>query len=157
MRILRSSRRSTTSATATIAVLVLLGACSGGEDAAPTTTTAATITTAAGQREFCGIAEELGSELDQSEDFAAVVAGVGQLAAVAPEGIAGDLKVLVEAYRPLSDVDLESPEGLGRLLELASDPEVAAASGNVDAFVSDECGVELGWNTDAGSDEVARR
>jgi hypothetical protein len=118
------------------AVVVLLGACSGGEDSASTTTT--TTTAAAGQSEFCGIAEELGPELDQSEDFSAVVAGVEQLAAAAPEEIDGDL------------------EGLGRLVDLASDPEVAAASGNVDAFVTDECGVELGWSTDTGSDEVAR-
>lgn len=136
------------------AVVVLLGACSGGEDSAATTTT--TTTAAVGQSEFCGIAEELGPELDKSEDFAALVAGVEQLAAAAPEEIDGDLEMLAEAYRPLSGVDLDSPEGLGRLVDLASDPEVAAASGNVDAFVTDECGVELGWSTDTGSDEVAR-
>lgn len=128
--------------------IVVLGACSDGGgtvpvDSDPSTTTAEGADAAS---DYCRAAEQFSGEqgLDLSGDPEAALAGLEQMAATAPEEIAGDLTVLVEGVRRLGGLDQDDPDALAGIFELLTDPEVGPAIERVEEFTATECGIDLG-------------
>jgi hypothetical protein len=139
------------------AAVVLLAACGGdgGESAGePATTQDAADGSAAesGDSEFCtraaGIDERVEAALTDLGDDASLSDTLRELgtelrSVEAPAAIADDWEALAGGLDrlagALTDVDLTDPDSLTTLDELEGDLDTA--SGNVDAYLRDECGI----------------
>lgn len=114
---------------------------------------------------FCDEARKIVDEVDQMDtegmEFGAIYGimadAYGRLAAKAPSELESDLKLLAdgaqrleEAYRS-GDLQSESP------LTDAEQQAFEDASDRVDAYMTDECGIDSGEGGDAGSDRVDDR
>ena len=109
------------------AAVVLLAACGGeGSEAG-----SATATPAAGQ------SEEATAAADGAADFCTQAAGIDQRVDSALSDLEGDDPSVTDAFAGIDDItDLDSIEALDR-----AEGDLTTASSNVDAYLSDECGL----------------
>lgn len=71
----------------------------------------------------------------------------------APDEISADLQVLADLLTQLAELDEDDPDAFGEVFGLFFDPEVVAATENVETFISDECGIDIDdSSSDAESD-----
>lgn len=66
-----------------------------------------------------------------------------ELAADAPDEVADELATLAELFRTLSETDLDDEEAFAEVMGLLLDPEVVEASETVEAYVLEECDVDI--------------
>ena len=105
---------------------------------------------------------ELGGEaLPSSEQFAQVSTGFEDLAEDAPDEVAGDMRRIADALTALGEVferiDIQDPESLEVLEEESARLEeefgdLEAAGENVETYLKEECGIDLGGDANAEPD-----
>jgi len=119
---------------------------------------------AADLEERLGSLELGGEQLPSSEQFAQVSTGFEDLADDAPDEVAGDMRRIADALTALGEVferiDIQDPESLevledesARLEEEFGDLE--AAGENVETYLKEECGIDLGGDANAEDDGTA--
>lgn len=113
------------------ALLLTAAACSDGDDDGGGDDAAS----------FCDSFKELderysGIDDPTDEDFDAAIDAVTELDP--PAEIEDDWNTMIEAFRSFSEIDVSDPEELADL----DFTEAEAASDRVDAFLSEECGIE---------------
>ena len=102
-------------------------------------------------REYCDRAAALQtSQGSFAEDPAAQLEAIESLASVAPPELEEDFDVMSEVIDQLSDLDEDDPESLGRIFEIAFDPEVQTAARAIVEFTERECGLDLGVTESSG-------
>lgn len=145
----------------------LLAGCGGDDDEASSDAT--TTETEA----FCADAEEVidsfadlqGVSEPTPELFREVSDAFGTLANDAPEEIRADMETLVAGLSALGDaledLDPEDPASIATLteeiqrLEEEQGTSIEEASGNVEAYLSDECGIDLGDEAGQATEDPA--
>ncbi len=137
------------------------GAGDGAGDDGATSTTATTAPTVTSEPEdeegdptaFCDRVEVF-DDLDTDDTISTeAVDEFDELAAMAPEEVSEDLAVLAELFRTLSETDVDDEEAFAEMMALVLDPEVLAASEAVEAYVLDECGIDIAADDSDDSDD----
>ena len=150
----RPARRPRVLLAALAVPVVVLAGCFGGDDTTTVSDTSddrPTTTTTSGSSgdtgEYCATASEVTQApggLDLSQDAESALAGVEQLAAVAPEELADDFDTFLSGIRGIAQLDEDDPDALTGILELMPDPDFSAAADAIEQFTSEECDVDLG-------------
>ena len=98
-----------------------------------------------------------GSEMPNEDVFDQAADALDDLADGAPDDIAEDLQTIADGAREIgevfADIDLSDTEGLAELAPRMEEigEEVEAASGRVEAYLEEECGISI--DDGAGDDE----
>ena len=102
-----------------------------------------------------------GDELPTSEQFEQVSTGFEDLAEDAPDEVADDMRTIAEVLTAVGEVferiDIQDPESLEALQEESARLEdefsdLEAAGENVETYLKEECGIDLGGDANAEDD-----
>jgi hypothetical protein len=135
---------------AVVAGLAVVGACSADDVAAPTPTTA-NVGTAAPPA-VCAILAE-GDETVFGGDTDELLERHREARAASPVEIQPHWDVLIGVYEQVEALDPEDPsylEELTAISESADDPEVLDAQRAIDAFATEECGLDIAMDPSQG-------
>ena len=103
---------------------------------------------------FCEQIRALDAEDDVADDdIAAAAEQFEALIGDAPDEIADDLRIVVDAFAELDEIDEDDPEAFELFFELFQRPEFVEATETLEQFGVDECGLEPSADTDV-LDEV---
>jgi hypothetical protein len=159
MHQLRSRRRPQLSILAVaVASALWVSGCGGGEtttvseqsDDRPTTSASG----GGDASEYCAAVEQLevaDGGLDLSEDADGALAGIEQMAELAPPELTEQFETFLDGVRSLAQLDEDDPSALTAILELMTDPEFEAAADAIEQYTGEECGIDLGASTGADS------
>ena len=115
----------------------------GDEGASSTTVASEDGDEGADTTEFCDRVEVF-DDLDTDDTISTeVVDEFDDLAAMAPEEVEEELAVMAELFRTISETDVDDEEAFAEIMALFLDPELIAASEAVEAYVLDECGIDI--------------
>jgi hypothetical protein len=124
-----------------------------------TTTTEATTSTTDGTSttaELTGFCAELRSleDLDLDSDPKGALARFEEVSAQAPPELAEPMATMQEALTTMAELDPDDPASLGRMFEVFLDPQVLAATEQINAYAREQCGFDLGLDegADGGTD-----
>jgi hypothetical protein len=103
--------------------------------------------TPGGGGDFCELAASYADDADlqnfnpnDPNALDTALAALQQLENAAPDEIADDLTLLVDAFEQLVDIDFSDPDAVDDLSTIGTRIEEAAA--NVDAYLTDVCGID---------------
>lgn len=159
MQQLRARRRPQLSILAVaLASALWVSGCGGGEtttvseqsDDRPTTS----VSGGGDASEYCAAVEQLevaDGGLDLSEDADGALAGIEQMAELAPPELAEQFETFLDGVGSLAQLDEDDPSALTAILELMTDPEFEAAADAIEEYTGEECGIDLGASTGADS------
>lgn len=104
--------------------------------------------------EYCAAVEQLevaDGGLDLSQDADGALAGIEQMAELAPPELTEQFDTFLDGVRSLAQLDEDDPSALTAILELMTDPEFEAAADAIEEYTGEECGIDLGASTGADS------
>ena len=97
--------------------------------------------------------DETDDDVAADDDIAAAAEQFDALIDDAPDEIADELRVVVDAFAELDEIDENDPEAFELFFELLQRPDFVEATETLEQFGVDECGLEPETDTE-GPDEV---